>query len=146
MYKLIYFNENNEKTYSDKKIAEDDIIKIKNIGKLFFDVLLSLDYYNIVNDNLIEIMENIKKLDLNVPKNFAKINRYFINISNSFYMYQLFYEKQFKNKYKFVFSNIYDNYDNYVLMYNLRNYVVHNTLAITKLTFDINKNIKKFKY
>ncbi|MBO5349249.1 MAG: hypothetical protein J6A89_05480 [Clostridia bacterium] len=137
MYKLIHIDENGKQKNSEIRITDDNIEEIRNIGEFFFSVMQSIDYFNIVNDNLKELMDAIKKLSLNEPKNFSKINRYFINMSNSFYMFQCFYEKKFKNLYKPVFSYIYDKYDDYVLMYNLRNYAVHNTLVITKLTLDI---------
>lgn len=137
MYKLMYIDETGKEKYSDVEITDNDIMEIRKIGEFFYNVMQSIDYYNIVNDNIKELMDAIKKLSLNEPKNFSKINRYFINMSNSFYMFQLFYEKKFKNEYKPIFSSMYDRYNDYVLMYNLRNYAVHNTLVITKLTLDI---------
>lgn len=140
MYKIKYYDKNNEQKYSDLILTEDDVNEIDKIKNYFYQIMLSIDYYNIVNGNLKELMDTIKTMPLNDIKYFAKINRYFVNMSNSFYMYKNFYKYKFKGEYYNHFNEAKDKYDDYVLMTDLRNYSVHNNLAITIVKYNVLTN------
>jgi len=135
--KLIYFNDKNEEVVFKENITEEEIETFLTAAEVLFETMNSIDYYNIVKDNIVELIEAIIDYDVNAKKAFPTINRYFFNMLNSFYCYVKYYERFHSNKYKHVFSNQFDKYDTYKLVSELRKYTTHCFMAITKASVDL---------
>ena len=137
MARLIYINDNNESILWRADVTSDEIQEVKIAQNNLNQVMNSIDYYNIVKDNIVELMEAIINYDLKEKKAFASINRYFFNMVNSFYCYVKYYERFFNNKYKPIFSEQFDKYESYKIVSELRKYTTHCFMAVTRATHDI---------
>lgn len=135
------------KKISDE-FAENLIISMKNLGNNMRCHYL----FQIVKRNLAELtlymqskQNEIKTIDA------IECDRYLFNFVDTFYSYINFYEKNYNELFKDVKRNIYDTYFEYRFIYNLRNYVIHEDLAISRISkkiwqdhidvnFEINNN------
>lgn len=137
MNQLIYFNENNEEIVFKDTITDIEVNEFLNTEKNLKRVMNSIDYYNIVRENIVELMKAIIDYKLKEQKGFATINRHLFNMLSSFYSYVKFYERHYHNEYKDIFSEQFDKYDTYKIVSELRKYTTHCYLAITKVKLNI---------
>lgn len=137
MSKLIYINEEGNKIIFRENISNDEIDEFLQIQSNLKKVMTSIDYYNIVRENILELMQGIINYNFSEKKGFATINRYLFNMLSSFYSYVKFYERFYCDKYKNIFSEQFDTYETYIIISELRKYTTHCYLAITKSTLDI---------
>lgn len=118
------------KNISDE-LGEKLIISIKNLGNNMRCHYL----FQIVKRNLVELtfymqsqQNEMKTIDA------IECNRYLFNFVDTFYSYINFYEKNYKELFKDVKKDIYDTYFEYRFIYNLRNYIIHEDLAILRIS------------
>lgn len=118
------------KNISDE-FAENLIISMKNLGNNMRCHYL----FQIVKRNLAELtlymqskQNEIKTIDA------IECDRYLFNFVDTFYSYINFYEKNYNELFKDVKKYIYDTYFEYRFIYNLRNYVIHEDLAISRIS------------
>ena len=118
------------KNISDE-FAENLIISMKNLGNNMRCHYL----FQIVKRNLAELtfymqskQNDIKNIDA------IECNRYLFNFVGTFYSYINFYEKNYNELFKDVKKHIYDTYFEYRFIYNLRNYIIHEDLAILRIS------------
>ena len=118
------------KNISDE-LGEKLLISIKNLGNNMRCHYL----FQIVKRNLAELtfymqsqQNEIKTIDA------IECNRYLFNFVDTFYSYINFYEKNYNELFKDVKKDIYDTYFEYRFIYNLRNYIIHEDLAILRIS------------
>lgn len=118
------------KNISDE-LGEKLLISIKNLGNNMRCHYL----FQIVKRNLAELTFYMQSQQ-NEMKTIDGIecNRYLFNFVDTFYSYINFYEKNYKELFKDVKKDIYDTYFEYRFIYNLRNYIIHEDLAILKIS------------
>ena len=83
---------------------------------------------NIVFIGMQSKQNDIKNIDA------IECNRYLFNFVGTFYSYINFYEKNYNELFKDVKKHIYDTYFEYRFIYNLRNYIIHEDLAILRIS------------
>lgn len=137
MHKLIYFNEKNEKIVFKENITNEDVEEFLKVKDDLRMVMNSIDYYNIVRENIIDLMNAITEFDMSKNQGFVNINRHLFNMLSSFYSYVKFYERFYHDKYKVYFSEQFDTYETYKIVSELRKYTTHCYLAITRATLDL---------
>ncbi len=139
-YELYYFNEKGRKTVELSEFTEKDFIECQNsVGRLN-RAMLAVEYFDIVNDNLLELNKEIVDSNLQRDKFFININRRMFNFLDTFYAYINFFEKNYKDVFLKVKKPVYDNFFEYRLIYNLRRYMTHCEIAITKASYDVLKD------
>lgn len=140
-YELCYFNEKGKQIKELLGFKEENFIDCQNSIKNLNKYMLIVEYYDIVKDNLLELMDEINKSELQHQDNFfVTINRRMFNFLDTFYAYISFCEKNYKDIFSKVKTATYDNHFEYRLLYHLRAYMTHCEIAITKVTYDILKN------
>lgn len=89
--------------------------------------------FQIVKRNLAELVFYIQ-LQQNETRvvDAIECNRLLFNFVDTFYSYINFYESNYKELFKNVKKHLYDTYFEYRFIYRLRNYIVHEDLAVLK--------------
>lgn len=99
--------------------------------------MLCKDYIAIVTENIRELKEYFTRLELNNRRQFQILNRYTYNILGAYYAWIEFWESNFKTVFAPIKKKYYDQYFEYRMMYNLRTYMTHCEMGVTKTRLDI---------
>lgn len=136
-YKLVFLgNDNNIRVLEDDFPFESVTECKKSISKLE-KLLLSVNYYLIVKDNIFDLLQCIDNIDTHDKKLFTILNRYTFNFVNTFYAYINFYETNFKKVFYPIKVKYYDENIEYRLIYNIRNYMAHKEMVVSTVVKDI---------
>lgn len=139
-YRLLYLDAENEINIVNENFPVQSVIECKKSIAELQRVLLSIDYYLIVKDNMFDLLYCIDNIDTHNLKLFATLNRYTFNFVNTFYSYINFYETNFKKVFYPIKTKYYDENIEYRLIYNIRNYMAHKEMVVTTVRTDITKN------
>ena len=115
-------------------ITENQFNEIKDSLDYLDTCMYEIDYCLMLRDNIYDFLKNVENDANDHDLVFVSLNRLFMNIMNSYYAWIEFHEKNFKNIFKPIVSQYYDNHFEYRLAYNLRSFTTHYSLAITSTT------------
>lgn len=158
MEKKLYYLKivNGEKTLDfNRKLKEGELDLINECNEILGDFNIFCDYYNILNKNLKDLEEYLQQvgtLQFKIKSPFMnremiiQINKLTVNFAISFRIYIDHYEIKIKElagenskeykKFKAISKKYFDTYFEYRFLYNLRNYIVHYKMPITKIIGD----------
>lgn len=94
--------------------------------------------YQIAKRNLKDLLEFITQQQKKLDKiDTLECNRLLYNYIDTFYSFVNYYESHYKEEFAGIKRKFYDTYFEYRFIYNLRNYMVHESLGILKVTKEI---------
>ena len=121
-------------------MSQTDYDKIKASIARLQKGMLCKDYIAIVCENIRELKEYFAKLEPNNKKQFQTLNRYTYNVLGAYYAWMEFWESNFKAAFAPVKKKYYDKYFEYRMMYNLRTFMTHCEMGVTRMQLDIINN------
>jgi len=137
IYKVSCYGTGEKKT-SNEQLSEKKYEEVKQACEKLMYMEATIDYYNIVKDNIIDFLTIANQLTMNMgnasseENPFTKLNRHMINLLSTFYSFIEFYESTNKDMWDKIKSKYYDNHFEYRFMYNLRKYMTHRGLSISE--------------
>ena len=116
-------------------ISEEEAKAIIDASKFLGRNMRAYYYYQIVKRNLNSLIQFIEQEQGKQKVDAIECNRLLYNFVDTFYSYINFFEKNYKNKFLEVKTELYDKYFEYRFVYNLRNYLIHEDLAVMKVSY-----------
>lgn len=117
------------------EISEKEAKAIIDASKFLGRNMRSYYYYQIVKRNLNSLIQFIEREQGKQKIDAIECNRLLFNFVDTFYSYINFFEKNYKDKFLEVKTELYDKYFEYRFVYNLRNYLIHEDLAVMKVSY-----------
>lgn len=134
-YKIIAVNNDTTIKTIVAEISEEEYETIMSNIKQLQISMLSKDYYVVVRDNIKELLAFLPTIKMQDKYSIDTINRYTYNVLGTFYAWIDYYESHYKKIFEPIKKKYYDKYFEYRMMYNLRIYMTHCEMAITKIEF-----------
>ena len=134
-YKIIAVNNDTTIKTIVAEISEEEYETIMSNIKQLQISMLSKDYYVVVRDNIKELLAFLPTIKMQDKYSIDTINRYTYNVLGTFYAWIEYYESHYKKIFEPIKKKYYDKYFEYRMMYNLRIYMTHCEMAITKIEF-----------
>lgn len=142
MFSLISINRS-----SQSQISDDEGNILCNSFKYLGNNMNSYYFYQIVKRNLECIILFIERQQNKMDKpDMIECNRLLYNFVDTLYAFVNYFEKNYNSEFKNIKSEIYNTFFEYRLIYNLRNYMIHDNLAILKVTNEIDKSFINVKF
>ena len=98
--------------------------------------LSEIDYCLMLRENIQEAFEDFKTNGAGIDNNFIRLNRYLMNWLNSFYAWIEYHERNYNELFSSMKSKYYDSFFSYRFAYGMRSYTTHQSLCISRITFD----------
>lgn len=118
------------------RIFEEQYQEIKQMAKTLIAAMNEMDYFVIVLDSIKDFLNDCSTNGIGIEKNFIRANRYLLNWLSSFYTWIEYHENNFKVTFTNLKKKYYDQSFSYRFAYNLRKYMTHCSLGITKISYD----------
>ena len=134
-YESHYYWNNNRIKY--RTLTEEDYRKICNGLSKLQSIMSEIDYCLMLRDNLHDFFEACEIAEINDENNFTLLNRRIMNWLNSFYAWIEYHERHHKTLFAEIKSKYYSNYFEYRFAYAMRKYTTHQTVCISRITFDV---------
>lgn len=134
-YESHYYWNNNRIKY--RTLTEEDYRKICNGLSTLQNIMSEIDYCLMLRDNLYEFFEACENTEINDQKNFNMLNRRMMNWLNSFYAWIEYHERHYKTLFAGIKSKYHSNHFEYRFAYAMRRYTTHQTVCVSKLSFDL---------
>lgn len=164
-YHLAYLTIEDGKKYmkTEKDLDKKEYDLIMECHNILGSFNTFCDYYYILEKNMEELLKYLQKVQslefkiknpIETHNVFCEINRLMINFSGMFRIFLDYYERFIKEtfgdnteellKFQRACSNNFDNYFEYRFLYNLRHYIVHYNIPITRMNADIKSKKRCF--
>lgn len=139
MYKCVYTGVSSNHIALSSNLTNEEFHETNESIQFLRAILNESDAYIVVSENCKEFLSAASKIGCGQSENFTKINRYFTNYLNSFYMWLTFHNhnKLFEKAYARLKSKYQNENLTYGLARTLRNYTTHKAFAISKISFDV---------
>lgn len=117
-------------------ITDEQYTLIKDNISFLQETMFEVDYCLMLRENIVAAIDDFKINGAGIPNNFIRLNRYLMNWVNSFYAWILYHEKHYNTLFVSLKSKYYDSYFQYRFAYEMRNHTTHQSICISRITFD----------
>ena len=117
-------------------ITDDQCEVIQNNVSYIQETMSEIDYCLMLRENILAAFEDFETNGAGIHNNFIRLNRYLMNWLNSFYAWIEYHEKHYKDLFSDLKTKYYDSYFPYRFAYAMRSYTTHQSLCISRITFD----------
>lgn len=126
------------------EITDDQCKTIQNNVSYLQETLSEIDYCLMLRENISAAFEDFETNGAGIPNNFIRLNRFLMNWLNSFYAWIEYHEKHYKDLFSALKTKYYDSYFPYRFAYAMRSYTTHQSLCISRITFDVINETTKY--
>lgn len=134
-YQSEYFWQNKRIPY--RTLSEEDYRTICNGLSTLQGLMSEIDYCLMLRDNLLEFFEACEEAEINDQKSFNMLNRRMMNWLNSFYAWIEHHERHYNTLFAGIKSKYHSNHFEYRFAYAMRRYTTHQTVCVSKLSFNV---------
>lgn len=126
------------------EISEEQCSSIRDKVSYLHETAAEIDYCLILRENLLDAFNDFKTNGAGIPNNFIRLNRCLMNWLNTFYTWIEYHERHYKDLFSELKSKYYDDFFSYRFAYHMRRYTTHQSLCISRITFDVLKETTKY--
>ena len=118
-------------------ITDNQCDVIQNDVSYIKETMSEIDYCLMLRENILAAFKDFETNGAGIPNNFNRLNRHLMNWLNSFYAWIEYHEKHYKDLFTTLKTKYYDSYFPYRFAYAMRSYTTHQSLCISRITFDV---------
>lgn len=126
------------------EITDEQFKALQNSVSYLQETMAEIDYCLMLRENIFEAFEDFKTNGIGISNNFIRLNRYLMNWLNSFYAWIEYHEKNYKPLFSTMSKKYHDTNFSYRFAYGMRRYTTHQSLCISRISFDSLNETTKF--